>query len=89
MTDSFRALSDTSKRLRSAHASSPGEVAGNRAVSALSSVGIGGTVALPVTHYWHMPEEFHPHQVAFVIYAWNSLVFFVGFLWRKYSGDNS
>lgn len=86
MTDSFRALSDTGKRLRSAHVKSTGEVVGNRLVSGTSTIAVGGSIAAIVTYYLQPPETLHAHIVSLVIFTWQSAVFLVGFFWRRKSG---
>lgn len=88
MKNKLQRLSDTSKRIRSANAESAGEVIGNRAVSLGSTAAIGGSIAFIVTYYFKPPEVLHSHVDALVIYGWNTLVFIIGFLWRKHFGDN-
>lgn len=83
MTTPLRALADTGKRLRSAHASSASEIAGNRLITGASTIALGGSIAAVVTYYIQPPEALHAHVVSLVIFTWQSAVFLVGFCWRR------
>lgn len=84
----IQTITDTGKRIRTASASSVGEVLGNRFASVGSTVAIGGSIAAVITNYWPPPEALHSHVVALVVFGWNTVVFIIAFFWRKYFGDN-
>lgn len=83
MTEKLR---DTAQRLRSDKARDLGEHAGNRFVTGVSTVGIGGSIAAYATYYLQTPEELHAHTVALVVFLWQTAVYVVTFLWRKRFG---
>jgi hypothetical protein len=64
-----------------------GSVAANRLLSLGSTVGIGGSIAAIVIHYYQVPEEISGHVAALVVFGWHTTMFLVEYAWRRWAGE--